>query len=897
VVSLRPRGPTFFTLALILVVAVGMLVLFGSTLYTDWLWFGTLGFSSVFAIGIIWRLAVGIVSGLLLAFFIWINLSIALAGRIGAMPGIIELPIGPMIAPRRIRTFLMWGSLVIGAFIGLNVAGQWLAVLRYLNQVPFGVADPIFGRDVGFYIFSLPVLSLLYQYVMTGLVVAGIGVLLIYVLTGDLSFDVRRLRLTSRARGHVSLLTVGIFAAKAIGYRVTLYRLLYSPRGQVFGASYTDVHAQTVALRLLIYITLALAVLLVANLRLRRTNIIVAGVALLIGVSIILGNLYPTFVQQFTVEPDELNKESTYIGYNIQNTREAFDLDAIAEVDYALSGELTAADLTANAGTIKNIRLWDYRPLQATYAQLQEIRPYYRIQDVDIDRYLFGDDYRQVALAARELDQNRLSEPTWVNKHLIYTHGYGMVLNPVNRVGPEGLPELWVRDIPPRISSDAAGFELTRPQIYYGELTNDYVIVNSKQPEFDYPVAEIGATNHYDGPGGVRLSSPLVKLAFAVRLRHYQIFLANVVTPQTRLMMYRNIAQRARRIAPFLTYDRDPYLVADQGELFWIMDAYTVNGGYPYSEPLASMGGNYVRNSVKVVIGAYTGQVTFYLFDPDDALAATYAKVFPTLFRPASEMPEGLRDHIRYPQDLFSWQAERYLTYHMLDPVVFYNKEDVWTVPQEQYEGRTQPVEPYYLIMRLPGEEEPEFVLLMPLTPVGKNVMVAWLAARSDGPAYGTQTVYKFPKQQTVYGPTLIESRIDQDTEISRDLTLWGQQGSQVIRGNLLVIPIDGSILYVEPLYIQAQATKLPELKRVIVAYKDRVVMAETLQQGLNRLFGEEQGPGTGDQTMAELIARANSLFEQAQTAQRAGDWAAYGRLQDELQQVLQELRTRMASQ
>jgi uncharacterized membrane protein (UPF0182 family) len=894
---LRPRGVSFFTVALIAIGVLGILALFGSTFYTDWLWFSNLGFSSVFGLGIISRIIVGLVSGLLLAVFLWVNVSIALAGRIGTLPGIIELPIGPLIAPRRIRRYLLMGSLLMGAFIGLNMSATWLSVLRYLNQASFGIADPIFGQDVGFYIFTLPVMSLLFQYIMAALVLAGLGVLLIYTLTGDLSFDVRRVRLTSRARAHVSVLTAGIFAAKALGYRITLYRLNYSPRGQVFGAAFTDVNAEAVALRMLFWIALGLAVLLLANLRLRRTNLIVSGVALLIAVSFVLGTLYPTFVQQFTVEPDELNKESPYIAHNIAFTRRAWNLEGIREVDYQLSGDLTGADLAQNQGTIANIRLWDYRPLQSTYAQLQEIRLYYRFNDVDIDRYNFAGDYRQVAVAARELDTTRLPERTWMNQHLIYTHGFGIVMSPVNRATPEGRPEFWMRDIPPALSGPArtAGLEITQPRIYYGELTNNYAIVNTTQPEFDFPAGDINATNHYDGRGGVRLSSPLVKLAFSLRLRDYQIFLANVITPESRLMLYRNIQQRVRRIAPFLGYDRDPYLVIADGHPYWILDAYTTTNAYPYSEPHPRLGINYVRNSVKVVIDAYHGDLSFYLVDTTDPLAVTFSSIFPKLFQPVDQMPDALRAHIRYPLDYYSWQVEMLLTYHMRDPVPFYNKEDVWTIPVERYRGQSQPVEPYYMIMRLPGETEPEFVLLMPFVPRGKNNMIAWLAARSDGDNYGAQALFRFPKQELVFGPSQIEAFIDQDTDISRDLTLWGQRGSEVIRGNLLVIPINGSILYVEPLYLQAEATSVPELKRVIVAYRDRVVMADTLDAALTRVFGQAGGgtqpPPGEEQTVAQLASRAHRLFQAAQEAIRNGDWAEYGRLQADLRQVLEQLQ------
>ena len=895
---MQNRGPTLFTIVLAIVGVLLLLVMFGSGFYTDWLWFSNLGYSSVFVLGVQARWLLGLVSGGLLALFLWVNLRMALAGRAGALPGIIELPIGPLVAPRRIQRYLLVGSLVLGGFIGLNMSTQWLPVLRYLRQVPFGVIEPIFNQDVAKYVFTLPVLSLLYQYLMSALVLAVIGVALLYVLTADLNFDARRVRLSSKARAHVSLLAAGIFGVKAIGYRVNLYTLLYSPRGQVFGASFTDVNAQAVALRLLMVITLAVAALLLVNIRLRRTALIAGGVVVMLAVSFILGTLYPTFVQQFTVEPDELNKERDYIGYNISYTRTAWGLDRIEELEYPLRGELTLEDIEANRATIDNIRLWAYRPLKTTYSQLQEIRLYYAFNDADIDRYRFGDDYRQVAIAVRELDINLLPERTWINQHLVFTHGYGVIMSPVNRATVEGLPEFWIRDVPPRLSGPpaAVGFSIDQVRSYYGELTRTYAIVNTETPEFDYPLGEINATIRYDGRGGVQLSSPLIRLAFAVRLRSYQIFLANVITPESRIMFYRNINERVRRIAPFLRYDQDPYPIVVDGNLYWVIDAYTHSNGYPYSEPLRRINANYVRNSVKVVIDAYHGDTVFYVFDDEDPLVQTYARVFPALFRSGDEMSANMRAHMRYPIDYFQWQSEMLLTYHMRDSVAFYNKEDVWTIPQETYGARTQAVEPYYLILKLADAVEPEYALLMPFTPRGRNNMIAWMAARSDGELYGDLILYRFPRAELVFGPAQIEARIDQDTVISRDLTLWGQRGSEVIRGHLLVIPINDSILYVEPIYLQADATGLPEMKQVVVSYRDRVVMDDTLARALARIFGESPGVPTepgDDQTVAELIARAVNLFNQSEQALRDGDWAEYGRLQAELRQVLGELESR----
>ncbi len=539
---MRTRGPTFFTIALIAIVLLGLIAVFGSGLYTDWLWFDNLGFSSVYLLGIFARIAVGLASGLVVAVFLWLNLNLALAGRVGSMPGIIELPIGPMIAPRRIRRYLTWISLIAGGFLGLSVSGQWLNVLKWLRQTPFGIVDPVFGKDVAHYLFTLPVMAVLYQLLIAALVLAGIGVLLIYTLTGDLSFDVRRIRLSGRARAHASLLLAGILATKALGYRIMLYNLNYSPRGQVFGASFTDVNAQAVALRLLFFISLALAAFLIANLRLRRTNLILWGIAFMLAVSFILGNLYPAFVQQFTVEPDEINKEAPYIKHNINFTRHAWDLESIEEVEYAVGGTLTLSELLANTGTAHpalglSPAAGDIRPTAGNQALLRLQRRRYRPVHL-------GDDYRQVSPAVRELDTDKLPEKTWINQHLVYTHGYGAVVSPVNRATASCLLELWVKDVPPLKTGPAAANGLTCSKS--ARITASCPGLRYRQhgqPEFDYLLGEATSTNHYDGRGGVRLSSPLVRLAFALWMRSYQIFLANVVTSESRIMFYRNIQE------------------------------------------------------------------------------------------------------------------------------------------------------------------------------------------------------------------------------------------------------------------------------------------------------------------------------------------------------------------
>jgi uncharacterized membrane protein (UPF0182 family) len=621
------------------------------------------------------------------------------------------------------------------------------------------------------------------------------------------------------------------------------------------------------------------------------------------------GSIYPTLLQRLAVLPNELTREREYIAHTIHFTRAAFGLDKVVEANFDIAEGAVPLDLQANASTIKNIRLWDYRPLLRTYGQLQEIRLYYAFNDVDVDRYRLGDDYRQVTLVGREIAQEELPQTaqTWVNRHLVYTHGSGVVLSPVNEVLEEGLPDLWVRDIPPK--SSYPELTVTRPEIYYGELTDEYVIVRTKEQELDYPSGDQNVYTTYEGTGGVVLDSFLKRLAYAMRLGNSQILLSGSITPESRLLWHRAIDERVQTVAPFLRYDPDPYLVIAGGRLVWLLDAYTTTDLYPYSEPIQTVFGtvNYVRNSVKIAMDAYDGRLSFYLIDPDDPLAATYASMFPDLFRPVEEMDETLVAHWRYPEGMFRIQAAKYQTFHMTDPQVFYNQEDLWSWAEEVVTGERLRIEPYYVNMRLPGETDTEFVLMLPFTPSTKQNMVAWLFARNDGEDYGKLGVYKFPKQRLVYGPMQVESRIDQDPVISQQLSLWNQRGSQVIRGNLLVIPVDRAILYVEPIYLQAETSQLPELRRVIVAYGNRIAMQETLAAALTQVIGTEgtvevepgpdegptgaQPPSSGvEGDLADLILQADAHYRAAQDCLQGGDWTCYGREMDTLEQVLEAL-------
>jgi uncharacterized membrane protein (UPF0182 family) len=554
-----------------------------------------------------------------------------------------------------------------------------------------------------------------------------------------------------------------------------------------------------------------------------------------VSVAILAGVAYPGLIQRYQVSPNEIVKEKPYIDFNIRYTRLAYGLDNIEEREFPAEETLTLQDLRKNEATLKNIRLWDTQPLLATYSQLQEIRTYYKFTDIDIDRYLINGEYRQVTLSPRELSAKDLPSRIWINERLTYTHGYGAVVSPVNRVTREGLPEFWVKDIPPAASTD---LRISRPQLYFSELATDYVFVKTQAKEFDYPAGDQNVYTTYEGQGGIPLGSFWRKTLFAARLGDLKLLLSNDLTPGSRVLLYRNIRERVQRIAPFFRYDDDPYMViSTAGRIVWLLDGYTVSDRFPYSAPTRGLG-NYVRNAVKVTVDAYDGTVHFYVADPADPLIRTTARIFPGLLQPLDAMPADLRAHIRYPEGLFRVQAGMYAVYHMRDTQVFYNKEDLWSIPVRHGAGPDRPMEPYYLILRLPGEPKEEFVLLIPFNPSKKDNLSAWLAARSDPPHYGKLVVYNFPKQKLIYGPRQIEARIDQDSFISQQLSLWNQRGSQVIRGNLLVIPIERSLVYVEPLYIAAEKGQLPELKRVIVGFGDRIAMAETLEDAMARVFG-----------------------------------------------------------
>jgi uncharacterized membrane protein (UPF0182 family) len=710
--------------------------------------------------------------------------------------------------------------------------------------------------------------------------------------------DVGKIFQNVSARYHLSVLAAIFFVFVAIGYRLDQYALLFTQHGAVWGPGYTATHATIVAYKVLMVIAILCALAILFNLVLQRFRLIIYSIGVLLLASVILGSIYPYVVQKFVVQPNEIVREIPYLERNIHFTRLAYNLDTIEKKDFPAGRILTADAIKANKDTIDNIRLWDWAPLRQTYSQLQEMRPYYEFSDIDVDRYVVDGHYRQVMLGARELNQERLENQakTWVNQRLIYTHGYGIAMSPVNSLSGEGLPTFFLKDIPPTTQTD---LRVERPEIYYGEVTDNYVIVNTSTQEFDYPKGDVNEYTTYEGDSGVSIGNFGRRIMFALSMGDYKLLLSNEVDNNSRVLYYRNIKQRVQKIAPFLKYDYDPYIVLSEGKLYWLLDAYTTTDRYPYSEPYDNVN-NYIRNSVKIVTDAYSGKVDFYISDQDDPLIMTYSKIFPGLFKPIKEMPEGLREHIRYPVDYFKIQANMYSVYHMQEPQVFYNREDKWNIATVASEQDLVTMEPYYTIIELPGAQEPEFVLILPFTPQNRTNMIAWLAAKSDGEDYGKIISYSFPKQEIVYGPAQIEARISQDTFISQQISLWDQRGSKVIRGNLLAIPIDDALLYVEPLYLQAEQSKMPELRRVIVAHGDKIVMEPTLEQSLARIFGEVQTdtvqeplePGVQQPatSIGELAKRAQQLYNEAQDKLKSGDWAGYGEVMTSLEQTISEM-------
>ncbi|WP_089284888.1 UPF0182 family membrane protein [Anaerovirgula multivorans] len=896
------------------------IVFFRQTLnfVADYQWFSELGYGQVFLTKLKTQLKLGIPIFIVSTVFYYIYLIILKKDYYKKTQ---VYDIGT--SEKTINKILILPSIFLGFITASSIAGKlWFNLLTFFHAEGFDLADPIFNKDLSFYIFQLPVIEQLLS-TLVGLLVALVVVTFVFYIAmftikqptyyqseQEAKWNKNFLKnFTQLGMRQLTIIGMIFFIIMAANFYLGAYHLLYSSTGAVYGAGYTDIHVSLILYRVQMVIALLSAAALLYGYSKKEWK-----KALLVPASLILitllGNMAVLGVEKLVVDPNVMAKETPYIENNIKYTRSAYGLKDVTVKEFDVSNTLTVEDLENNKETIKNIRINDYRPTIESYNQLQAIRPYYRFVDVDIDRYKINGEYKQVFLAPRELDQNKLNEnaKTWINQHLKYTHGYGVALSPVNAVTSEGQPELLIRNIPPISSVD---INIERPEIYFGELTDEYIVVNTKEKEFDYPLGgDANAETIYEGTAGIPLKG-FNRLLYTLRQGSLKILISNSITSDSKIVLHRNVVDRVNKIAPFISYDEDPYIVIEEGRLYWMIDGYTITGNYPYSTPYMAGRNNYIRNSVKVVIDAYNGDVSYYISDNNDPVIQTYKNIFPELFKDLEEMPEGLRSHVRYPQVLFDIQSEVYELYHITNPSIFYSREDVWNLAQERYDVSQQNIESQYMIMKLPGEEKEEFVLSVPYTPSTLPNMTAILKARNDGEHYGQLILYQLPKDRNIYGPMQIENRIDGDSQISQNLTLWGDGGSSVIRGNLLVIPIENSILYVEPLYIRSSTqNSLPEVKMVIVAYRDQIVMETTLDLALEKIFGKttptapaeegeerEERPETPQAPEEEkvegvenLIRRANEVFENANRSSQEGDWAEYGRYIKELEEILKQL-------
>ncbi|MDQ3941332.1 MAG: UPF0182 family protein [Actinomycetota bacterium] len=929
----RRRRAAVIVTVLVILLASNFLAYF----YTDVLWFREVGFQSVLWTSIKTQFGVGIAGGLIVGLLVWVNL--LLAGRLAPSYRYQGSAGGSEDPFDRYREaagpYLRWLRLGIAAFVGLLaglvVAAQWETFLLWANRVPFGASDPQFGRDIGFYVFELPFYDLVLDQIRSALITALVVTLAAHYFHGAIRPERRLAGISSGALAHVSVLLGAIALVRAAQYWLGQYELNFSTRGVVTGASYTDVHAQLPALKLLAVISVISAGLFLVNIWFRRLSLPLGAIGIWILFAFLAGGVWPAAVQRFSVEPQEVQREKPFIERNLAATREAFGLGDVETRAFAATEDLTADDLAANTTLLQNVRLWDPGVLQEAYEQLQAIRPYYTFPDVDIDRYEVGGETRQVLVSAREISLDELPDESrkWSNLHLQYTHGYGVVSSLANQATVSGQPRFLVRDVPGTVAPEAESLQLTQPSIYFGEhfTPAEYSIVKSEQQEIDYPQEEGVARSQYEGEGGVPIGTFFRRLAFAIRESDTNLVLSGLITDESKILYYRNVRDRVLRAAPFLSLDHDPYIAVVDGRLVWILDAYTTSPFYPYSQRFdaSDIGGtnergllrgdiNYIRNSVKVVVDAYDGTMDFYIVDPDDPVIEAWRGAFPALF--TDDAPsDNLRSHFRYPEDLFELQTEVFLSYHIEDPEDFYAHEDEWAIPVSPTSvpettaiattTSDTEVAPTYLLIRLPQEEDQEFLLTRPVTPRGKNNMVAILVARSDPEGYGEFLTLQFPRQFLVEGPSQVHNLINQDVEFSRERTLLGREGSEITFGSLVTLPIEDAILYVQPIFITAENLGIPELKRVVLVLGEEVALGETFDDALSDLFGTDadtqdvvdrpdaQPPDRGgdggrpDPRLRELVERAGRLYERAQAALAAGDFERYGELIERLGRLL----------
>ena len=943
-----------FISTIILLVALVAAILFGlAEFITDWMWFKDLGYTAVFWKKLLTQLAIGIpvfvVVGLLMRFYMK-TLKNGYFKKIASH----EIPD----AKRLNRTSWLFAGLFGFAVAWYTAKTVWINYLQATNATPFDLADPLFNLDVGFYIFKLDFLTQLNDIILICVIGMVVITLLYYsilltIRTPDIYEDMEEDKeeipipsfdefpgskqggeeipfeksffgyllgkskkkkakrkefntsnaeqLLSIASGKLTALGVVFYVMLAVDFFLKQFELLHTHTGAVYGAGFTDVVITLWMYRIIIVLSIVGAITLAQHIKKNELKKLVK-LPIIILVVYFAGGLVGNAVQALIVSPDEINKESKYLERNIEFTRHAYGLENVRTAAFEADASLNATAIQNNEQTISNIRINDYEPVKDFYNQTQSIRQYYKFNGVDIDRYTYNGVEKQTYLSAREIDETKISN-TWLNKHLKYTHGYGVAVSQVNTVTSSGQPDVIEGNIPPE--TNIPELKIKRPEIYFGELTNDYVIVNTKEQEFDYPDGDKNKYSTYKGDSGVKLNF-LNRILFAIREGSVKILVSSNITSDSRIIFERNVVRRIEKIMPYLAYEEDPYITVVDGKLYWIMDAYTTSSNYPYSEPYAGEVNttNYIRNSVKIVVDAYNGTTDFYIVDESDPIAQTMKKIFPTLFKSSSEIPENIRSHMRYPNALFDVQANVYCKYHMTDVKVFYQKEDLWDIAHQIYGTKQTEMDPSYYIFNLPDTQEgAEFINMIPFTPKSKQNMTAIMMARNDGDNYGDLIVYTMPKSKTVYGPMQIEAQIDQNTEISKEFSLWDSAGSTYRRGDLFVIPIGTSLMYVEPVYLEASNQAIPEVKRVIVAYQDKIAYESTLSDALESLFGsgyddttgsvnteDNDGSGTATESTASLIKKAQAAYEKAVSAQQNGDWAGYGKYIKQLETYLNRL-------
>lgn len=959
---------SFIILAIVLVV-----VLFVSLIgfIADFLWFKEMGYLSVFFKKLVTQLTVGVPTFIVVTGLVYLYLSKLKKGYFSKIASSEETDM------KKLRKTTIALSAVFGIFATVMTIMQlWFEILKFANGTSFDISDPLFNMDISFYIFKLDFLTQLNE-ILIGVIIGFIILTVIYyiilmtVRTPDVfkeevppdaqpadgeerysgssnpfengnkktnnandffgkfseaftgkkyqarpvkpkkQFDDTNFKqLMHIASGKISLLGFIFFIMLGLSFFLQQFDLLHTHTGAVYGAGFTDVTVTLWKLRILCVLSVIAAIMFVLNMKKKAYKKILTVPVIMIAVGL-LGTGAGMLIQNFIVSPDELNKEKEYLERNIEFTQYAYQLEDVTTTSFAADNTLTGSDIAENSETISNIRINDFDPAQQFYNQTQSIRQYYTFNDVDNDRYMIDGKYTQTYLATREIDESKISD-SWLNRHLKYTHGYGITLSRVDKVTASGQPDVLIGNIPPESSVEE--IQITRPEIYFGELSNEYVIVGTDEDEFDYPSGESNEYTRYEGDAGINMNF-FNRLVFAVKEGSVKLLVSSNIDSDSKIIIHRNVMDRVRTIMPYLSYEDDPYMVTVDGKLYWMVDAYTESSNYPYSQPFDDeRGTNYIRNSVKVVVDAYNGDVDFYIVDEEDPIAATYAKIYPTLFKSGDQMPEGLKAHIRYPNSLLQIQADIYIRYHMEDISVFYLNEDQWDIAYEIYGTEQVQMTPTYYIAKLPGEEKAEFFNSIPFTPKSKKNMTALMVARNDGEHYGELVLYQFPKSKTIYGPEQVEAQIDQNTEISKEFSLWNSSGTTYRRGNMFIIPINSSILYVEPVYLEATNSSIPEVKRIIVAYDDKIAYEETLAECLVSLFGDEAASGidssggsvneqqsaneetgqgtstTSELSQTELIQKAASAYDNAQSALQQGDWAAYGEYMDELEDALSQL-------